>query len=203
MYIGPKWLASLASNHRLSPLCGFNSHKWRMLKTCPNMTLAVEWDVKPKLWLKARQPFLSLHSERSWKPISLQKHTHPSFCFSWSFFMVLMPAISLYCIVYLNSAQYLHVLQESKRYMTHPTVQVQSNSQITDIPLTERQRLKDEHLSTSLRFFNLQLGIGPKDRGPPFQVVIQTTIYLPVHGFWTTVLCVPRWVCYPLGHSGR
>ena len=45
-----------------------------------------------------------------------------------------------------------------------PTVQVQSNSQVTDIPLTERQSLKDDHLSTSLRFFNLPLGIGPNDR---------------------------------------
>ena len=43
--------------------------------------------------------------------------------------------------------------------MTHSTVQVQFNSQVTDIPLTERQRLKDDHLSMSLRFFNLPLGI--------------------------------------------
>ena len=70
--------------------------------------------------------------------------------------------------LYLYSAQYLHVLQDSKRYMIHPTVQVQSSSQITDIPLTKRQRLKDDHLSMSLRFFNLTLGIGPNDRGPPF-----------------------------------
>ena len=74
----------------------------------------------------------------------------------------------LYLYWYLYSAQYLHVLQDSKCHMTQPTVQVQSNSQITDIPLTERQRLKDEHLSTSLRFFDLPLGIGPNDRGPPF-----------------------------------
>ena len=53
-------------------------------------------------------------------------------------------------------------------YMTHPTVQVQINSQETGIPLTERQRLKDDHLSTSLRFFSLPLGIGLNDRGPPF-----------------------------------
>ena len=32
----------------------------------------------------------------------------------------------LYCIVYLYSAQYLHILQDSKRYLTNPTVQVQS-----------------------------------------------------------------------------
>ena len=60
-------------------------------------------------------------------------------------------------------------LHDSKRYTTHSTVQVQSNSQITDIPLTERQRLKDDYLSTSLRFFNLPLGIGPNDRGSPFK----------------------------------
>ena len=51
--------------------------------------------------------------------------------------------------LYLYSVQYLHVMQDSKAYMTHPTVQVQSKSQITDIPQTERQRLKDDHLSTS------------------------------------------------------
>ena len=70
--------------------------------------------------------------------------------------------------LYLYSAQYLNVLQDSKCYMTHPTVQGKSNSQITDIPLTERQRLKDDYLSMSLRFFNLPLGIGPNDRGPAF-----------------------------------
>ena len=88
--------------------------------------------------------------------------------------------------LFLYSAQYLDVLQDSKRYMTHPIVQIQSNSQVTDIPLTERQRLKDDHLSTSLRFFNLPLGIGPNDRGPPFQVVIRATMYLPVPGFAPT-----------------
>ena len=70
--------------------------------------------------------------------------------------------------LYLYSVQYLHVLQDSKHYMAHPTVQVQSNSQITGIPQTKRQRLKDDHLSMSLRFFNLPLGIGHNDGGPPF-----------------------------------
>ena len=47
-FLMPLWLASLASNHRLSPL-------WvrvplvSILRTCPNMTLAVEWDVKAQL----------------------------------------------------------------------------------------------------------------------------------------------------------
>ena len=53
-------------------------------------------------------------------------------------------------------------------YLYSAQYTVQFNSQVTDIPLTERQRLKDDHLSTSLRFFNLPLGIGPNDRGPPF-----------------------------------
>ena len=39
-------------------------------------------------------------------------------------------------IMYLYSAQYLHILQDSKGYLTNPTVQVQANSQVTDIPLT-------------------------------------------------------------------
>ena len=84
--------------------------------------------------------------------------------------------------LYLYSEQYLHVLQDSKRYITHPTVQVQFNFQVTDTPLTERQRLKDDNLSTSLRFFNLPLGIGPNDRGPPFKVVIRASMHLPVPG---------------------
>ena len=67
------------------------------------------------------------------------------------------------CVLYLYSAQYLHALQDSKHYVTHLTVQVQSNSQIMDINLIERQRLKDDHLSTS--FFNLPLWIGPNDTG--------------------------------------
>ena len=66
--------------------------------------------------------------------------------------------------------------------MTHPIAQVQSKSEVTDFPLTERQRLKDDHLSTSLRFFNLPLGIGPNDRGLPFSVAIRATMYLPVPG---------------------
>ena len=39
------WLASLASNHRLSPLW-VRVPQVAMLRTCPNLTLAVEWDVK-------------------------------------------------------------------------------------------------------------------------------------------------------------
>ena len=81
---------------------------------------------------------------------------------------VLEPDNNIFMYLYLYSVQYLHVLQDSKHYMTHPTVRVQSNSQITDIPLNERQRVKDDHLSMSLRFFSLPLGIGPNDRGLPF-----------------------------------
>ena len=63
-------------------------------------------------------------------------------------------------VLYLYSVQYLHVLQDTKRYIIHPTAQVQTNSQVTDIILTERQRLKDDHLSIFLRFFSLPLRIG-------------------------------------------
>ena len=34
--------------------------------------------------------------------------------------------IIIIIIMYLYSAQYLHILQDSKRYLTNPTVQVQS-----------------------------------------------------------------------------
>ena len=70
--------------------------------------------------------------------------------------------------LYLYSVQYLHIQKDLKGYVTNSTVQVQCNSQITDIPLTERHRLNDDYLSTSLTFCNLPLGIRPNDRGPPF-----------------------------------
>ena len=65
--------------------------------------------------------------------------------------------------------------------MSHVTVHVLPNSQVTDIPLTERQRLKEGHSSTSLRFFSLLLGIGQNDRGPTF-----------LSGHPSHVLCVPE-----------
>ena len=53
---------------------------------------------------------------------------------------------------------------------------------MTDIPLTERYRLRDDDFSTSLKFFTLPLGIGLNDRREtPFSVVIQITIYLPLY----------------------
>ena len=70
--------------------------------------------------------------------------------------------------MHLYSAQYLHVLEDSKCYMTHLTAQVLPNSQVTVFPLPERQRLKDDHLSMSLWLFNLPLGIGSNHTGPPF-----------------------------------
>ena len=66
-------------------------------------------------------------------------------------------------------------------------------------PPTERQRLEDDHLSTSLRFFGLPLEMGPNDRGLPFEVGhIQATMYLPVPGFEPTSSgllgeCVTHW----------
>ena len=41
----------------------------------------------------------------------------------------------LYCIVYLYSAQYLHILQDSKRYLTNRLHKYSPNSQVSDIPL--------------------------------------------------------------------
>ena len=35
----------LVSNHRLSPLCGLDSHEWQMLRTCLSVTLTVEPNV--------------------------------------------------------------------------------------------------------------------------------------------------------------
>ena len=61
----------------------------------------------------------------------------------------------IFFVLYLYFVQYLHVLQDSKCHLTPPTAQVQPNSQVTDIPQTERHGLKDAHLLTSLRFFSL------------------------------------------------
>ena len=79
------------------------------------------------------------------------------------------------------------LLQDSKHYLTHLTAQVQSTRS-----LTERQRLKDDHLSTPLRFFSLLLGIGSNDRGLPFYMVNGATMYLPVPRFEPMSSVFPR-----------
>ena len=71
-------------------------------------------------------------------------------------------------VLYLYPVQYLHLLQDSKRKMPHLTTQVEPNSQVSDILITEIQRLKNDHLSMSLRFFSLPMGQGPNDRGLSF-----------------------------------
>ena len=60
----------------------------------------------------------------------------------------------------------------SKMYKYSP------RSLVTDIPLTERQSLRDDHKSTFLRFFNLPLWIGSNDRWLPFYEVIKTAIFI-------------------------
>ena len=91
-------------------------------------------------------------------------------------------------LLLLYSLQYLNILQAGLKVLFDPSdwTKYSPSSQVTCIPLTERQRLKDDHLSTSFRFFSLPLGIGPNDRGPPFKLVIQATIYLLVLGFEPT-----------------
>ena len=91
------------------------------------------------------------------------------------FNIILTPANSLIKSCILLSHIYIYTQHNISMYYRsqsaiwpHPTVQVQPNSQVTDITLTGRQRLKDNHLSTSLWFFNLPLGIGDNKRGPPF-----------------------------------
>ena len=37
------WLVGLASNNRLSPLCGFESHSDKAVRTCPYLTLAFDF----------------------------------------------------------------------------------------------------------------------------------------------------------------
>ena len=39
------------SPQAVTSVCGFDSHKRQILRTCPNMTLAVEQDLKPNMTL--------------------------------------------------------------------------------------------------------------------------------------------------------
>ena len=64
--------------------------------------------------------------------------------------------------------------------------QEESNSQITNIPPTRRHRLKDDHLSMSLRFFNLPLGIEPNDEDCHFKWSSEPLCIWPVPGFEPT-----------------
>ena len=68
------------------------------------------------------------------------------------------------CTIYIYTLHYMSLyyklFDRSGLHMYSP------NSQVTDINLTGRQRLKDDHLSLSLRFFSL--GMGRNDKGLPF-----------------------------------
>ena len=75
---------------------------------------------------------------------------------------------------------------------------------MTDILLTERQSVGDDHLSTSLRFFNLPLEIGPKWQRTVIIVGhLEHYYFLAVPGIKPRSSAFPRQVFYPLGHSGR
>ena len=67
---------------------------------------------------------------------------------------------------------------------------------MTDILLTERQRVRDEYLSMSQEFFSLPLEIGPSDRGPSYEVAIRATMYLPVPGFEPMFSVLPGELSY-------
>ena len=79
--------------------------------------------------------------------------------------------------------QYFQILQDSKCHLTHPTAQVQPSTQVPDITLTERQRLKDDNLSMTLRFCSLSLRTGPNDIGLAFLSghPVAVTVALKVH----------------------
>ena len=51
-------------------------------------------------------------------------------------------------------------LQGPKCYLTHFDCSSTRQALDTDIPLTERQRAMVKHVSTSLMFFSLPLGVG-------------------------------------------
>ena len=53
--------------------------------------------------------------------------------------------VTFCCCICIYTQRNISVLQDSNRYMTHPSVQVKSNSQFTNIPLTERHhKIKKE-----------------------------------------------------------
>ena len=85
-------------------------------------------------------------------------------------------------LVYLYSEQYLNYSghEESKvPFHSSQLHKYSSSSVITDIPLTERQSLRENHLSTSMRFLSLPLRIVPNDTGLPFFVASKTLCICP------------------------
>ena len=77
-----------------------------------------------------------------------------------------------------------------------PTAQLYSSSSpVTVIPLTEIQKLKDDHSSKPLY-------IELTDRSPPSYVVTQVTLSLPVPGFKPSSDVILG-ECYPLDYSGK
>ena len=110
-----------------------------------------------------------------------------------------------YSAIQCNIAQYSTIsslLQDPKALINPSSLHKynpHSSDWHNDIPLNARQSLTDDHSSMSLGFFSLPLATAPNDGQPrhPNHYVSACT--------WdrTRVLCVPRRVCYPLGHSGR
>ena len=84
----------------------------------------------------------------------------------------------------LNFESLLNVLQTSPKIHS-------PSSQVTDFPSTERQNFRYDHSPTSLRFFSLPLGIGPNDRGTPFQAGHLSQYVSAWIWDWTQTLCVP------------
>ena len=65
-----------------------------------------------------------------------------------------------------------------KLYLTHPDCTSTAQSIATNIPQTERQRLRgDWFFKIPEVFFNLPLEIGPNDQGFPYKAAVRATIY--------------------------
>ena len=96
----------------------------------------------------------------------------------------------LYCVLMLNTTPCTAGL---KAQHDPPQLQKQnSSSQVTDI-LKKKQRPKDDHLSTSTRFFSLSLGIGSKGKGPPFNWSSSHYVSICLYLESNTHLCVPSY----------
>ena len=104
-------------------------------------------------------------------------------------------------IVCLYTVQYLLHHRRLSPVWPVLTVQVQNKFLVTDIPLTGRQDIRDEYLSTSLRFFSLPLLISAPNTSSDFNWSSGPLWFCLYLGSIPCPLC--SWVCLlPTGHSG-
>ena len=63
--------------------------------------------------------------------------------------------------MYLDLSPIPPFLQKPRHNLIHPNCTSMAQAQVTGIPQTERQSLRNDHLSTLLQFLSLPLSTGP------------------------------------------